>query len=190
MGEKEKIDDDLLSNLEQRIERLRADYDQYFMGQRKRAPLQEKTSVQFLIRRLSNQRVTNTRLNFRFQQLVAKFNSYNQKWERQMQAMEQGNMRRGAVRPTSKPSSTPSPPAGGNQEKGQKPKGDEDLDKLYKDYIEARKSCNQNANVSREKMEDSIKKQIPKIREKHQGKDVKFKVVVENGEAKLKATVK
>jgi len=189
MGEQERIDDELLNNLEQRIERLRADYDQYFMGQRKRAPLHEKTSVQFLIRRLSNQRVTNTRLNFRFQQLVAKFNSYNQKWERQMQAMEQGTMRRGAGRPTPKPSSSP-PPAGGAQEKGGKPKGDEDLDKLYKDYIEARKSCNQNANVSKEKMEASIKKQIPKLKEKHQGKDVKFKVVVENGEAKLKATVK
>ncbi|MFO8057300.1 MAG: MXAN_5187 C-terminal domain-containing protein [bacterium] len=184
----DNINDDLLADLEQRIERLRADYDQYFMGQRKRAPLQEKTSVQYYIRRLSNQKITNTRLNFKFQQLVAKFNSYNQKWERQMQAMEQGTMRRG--RPTGKAAAAASPPPGQASAQNRKSGEDGGIDKLYQDYIEARKSLNQNTNVSKEKMAESIKKQMPKLKEKHQGKDVKFKVVVENGEAKLKATVK
>ncbi len=191
MGENEKINDDLLASLEQRLERLRADYDQYFMGQRKRPPLQERTSVQYLIRRLSNQKITNTRLSFKFQQLVAKFNSYNQKWERQMQALEQGGRRRGGGRPTPKPSSPAAPTPGGQASAKQKKSGgDESIDKLYNDYIEARKKCNQDTNVSKEKMEASIKKQMPKLKEKHEGKDVKFKVVVENGEAKLKATLK
>lgn len=185
----EEIDEELILSLEKRIEDLRNWFEQYFMGSRKRAPLQERTTVQYQIRRLANQRISNTRLNFQFQQVVAKFNTYNQHWNRTLQQMESGTYFRDRFKMKMKDQVAADeikPPP----RRQAAATADDDINKLHRDFIEARKQCNQPANVSRDKLAEQIKKQLPTLQQKYQGKEVKFKVVVENGQAKLKATVK
>ncbi len=190
----EEINEEILSALEKRVDDLRNWFEQYFMGSRKRAPLQERTSVQYYIRRLSNINITNTRLRFRFQQIVAKFNAYNQHWNRTLQQIEAGTYFRDRFKANlraqsdsmSEPGRTPPPPRG--KEKGGI--SDDHIDEVYNAFVEARKQLNQSTNVSKDKLAESIRKQAPAIQEKYKGKQVRFKVVVEDGKAKLKATLK
>lgn len=185
----EVLDEEMLENLEKRIEDLRNQFEQYFLGSRKRAPEQDRTTVQFIIRRLSNQSVPNTRLRFRFQQMTAKFNSYNQYWNRVLQQIEAGTYFRDRFKAQLHAGAEEAPKASPARDDGLGP-SKSDLDQLHKDLVNARKQLNQSTNVSKQMLADSIKKQIPKLQERYKGRDIKFKVVVENGQAKLKATLK
>ncbi|HUT52115.1 MAG TPA: MXAN_5187 C-terminal domain-containing protein [bacterium] len=186
----EVLNEEILESLEKRVDDLRNQYEQYFMGARKRPPEQERTTVTFIIRRLANQNAPNTRLRFRFQQLTSKFNSYNQYWNRTLQQIESGTyfrdrfkqqMHAGAAEEGAPP---PPPP------EKKAPVSDSHIDEVYKDFVAARKQLNQAGGVSKEKLAENIKKQAAALQEKYKGKQIKFKVVVEEGKAKLKATVK
>ncbi len=182
----EVIDDDTLDKLEKRIDEVRMAYEQYFLGSRKRAPEQQKTSVQFLVRRLANQYTPNTKLRFRFQQLTAKFNSYNQYWNRTMQQIESGTYHRDRFKAQLRSKTIDPKPA---PKTADKPAPGSNIDKLYDDLVSAREQCKQSTQgLSKEKLEATINKQLPKLQEKYKGKKVEFKVVVEGGQAKLKAT--
>ena len=188
----EKISEELLESLEKRVDDLRNWYEQYFLGTRKRAPEQERTSVQYLIRRLSNQTINQTRLRFRFQQIVAKYNSYEQYWNRTLQKIEAGTYFRDRFKAQMRAQEPPPQAAKPRTKRASKAAGGggDHVDQVYNEFIEARKQCNQATNISREKMAETIKKQTATLQEKYKGKEVKFKVVVENGQAKLKATLK
>jgi len=187
----EEVNEELLDKMEKSIEDLRNQFEQYFMGSRKRAPEQEKTSLQFRIRRLSNQSISNTRHRFRFQQLVAKFNSYNQYWNRTMQKIESGTYFRDLKRAQlhSGPVDAP-PPSPGRRPAAKKDDTDAEVDRLHRELIDARKKLNQSTNISKEKIAQTIKKQAPELKKRYKGREVEFKVVVEDGKAKLKATPK
>lgn len=188
----EEITGELLASLDKRVEDLRNWYEQYFMGQRKRAPEQERTSVTFLVRRLANQTINNYQLRFQFQQITAKYNSYNQYWNRIIQQIEAGTYYRDRYKAKlhEQEAEAPPPPSPGAAPKPKPPGGETKMDQLYQELMEARKQTNQTGNISKEKMAESINKQLPALQEKYKGKQVEFKVVVENGQAKLKATLK
>ncbi len=192
----EEISPEILDSVEKRLEDLRNQFEQHFMGNRKVAPIQERTSVQYLIRRLSNYSSSNTRLRFRFQQIVSKFNSYNQYWNRTLQQIEAGTYFRSRFKAKLKAGAFDDPDSVHAQKKAAAPKkkaggGIEDhIDQVHQEFVSAKKSLNQASNVSRDKIAQAIKKQMPALKERYKGKDVKFKVVVEGGKAKLKATVK
>ena len=188
----ETLNEELLDSLEKRVDDLRNQYEQYFMGARKRAPEQERTAVTFVLRRLANQGVPSTKLRFRFQQLTAKFNSYNQYWNRTLQQMEAGTYYRdkfkqqvheAAVEKVKAPAAKPA-----GKDKGEV--SEQHIDEVYQEFVAARKQLNQAGGVSKEKLAENIKKQAQALQEKYKGKQIKFKVVVEEGKAKLKATVK
>jgi hypothetical protein len=184
----EVLNEELLESLEKRVDDLRNQYEQYFLGARKRPPEQERTAVTFTIRRLANQNAPNTRLRFRFQQLTSKFNSYNQYWNRTLQQIESGTYFRDRFKQqlhSSEEGEAPPPPA--------RPKGpvpDSHIDEVYHQFVAARKELKQAGGVSREKLAENIRKQAAALQEKYKGKEIRFKVVVEEGKAKLKATVK
>ncbi len=195
----EELDNETLDTLEKRIEELRTCYEQFFLGSRRTPPEQQKTSVQYLIRRLANQQTANYQIRFRLQQLVSKFNSYNQYWMRVMYQIESGTYKRDLFKaalhagknPTEALKAGASRTGPGKKEQGPEGFPDEKVDRLHSEMLEARKSCKQPVEgFTREKLAKTIKKQLPALQKKYKGKKVEFKVVVEGGQAKLKATVK
>jgi hypothetical protein len=213
MPENEEISAEYIDALERSLEAVRNQFEQYFLGARRTAPLQDRTTVQYAIRKVSNYTIPNTRLRFRFQQLVSKFNSYNQYWNRTLSQIEEGKYFRdrfkmklhtgaleeeppppakdagakgadkGAGKATEKaPAKAAKPAAGGLS--------DDHIDQVHRDFVAAKKQLNQDAGISREKIAETIKKQLPELQKRYQGKDIRFKVVIEDGKAKLKATVK
>ncbi len=58
---------------------------------------------------------------------------------------------------------------------------------MHRAYVEARAACGQNAEVPREKLAQLLQKQEAALREKFGCQGVRFRVVVEDGRARLKA---
>ena len=87
-----------LEELETRIERLRALYEQYFMGLEKLEPLIPKKDVERRIWVLRRVHVRNTGLRFKFQMLIQRFNTFQQYWSRVAREIENGTYRRDVLR--------------------------------------------------------------------------------------------
>jgi len=82
--------EEALDALEQLIERLRATYEQYFLGIQKVAPQQLHTDAERRLRDLSQLQIKNTALRYRFATLAQKFGSYSTYWKRTLRMIEQG----------------------------------------------------------------------------------------------------
>ena len=67
---------------------------------------------------------------------------------------------------------------------------DQQLQKLYKVYMDAKKRTGEASNLSFEALRAQIAKQVPTIRQKHNCEAVDFKVVLKDGKAMLKAIPK
>lgn len=83
MDEHERID-----RLEYNVNRLIKDYQQFFQGIVANEPARRRESVEVEIRKLRNTYITNTSARFKFDNVVAKFNSYRQLWNRKLQKLE------------------------------------------------------------------------------------------------------
>jgi hypothetical protein len=87
-----------LEELESRIERLRALYEQYFMGLEKLEPQIPRKDVERRIWILRREQIRNTGLRFKFQMLIQRFNTFQQYWSRVAREIENGTYRRDVMR--------------------------------------------------------------------------------------------
>jgi hypothetical protein len=87
-----------LEELETRIERLRALYEQYFMGIERLEPLIPRKDVDRRVWVLRREQIRNTGLRFKFQMLIQRYNTFQQYWGRISREIENGTYRRDVVR--------------------------------------------------------------------------------------------
>ena len=87
-----------LSALEEKIERVRALYEQYFVGVEKLEPQIPRKDVDRLLLQMRKEQIRNTALRFKFQMLVQRFNTLQQHWGRTMREIENGTYRRDMLR--------------------------------------------------------------------------------------------
>ncbi|MBK9264493.1 MAG: hypothetical protein IPM54_32475 [Polyangiaceae bacterium] len=90
--------DHALEELESRIERLKALYEQYFMGIEKLEPLVPRKDVDRRIMILRREQVRNTAQRFKFQTLVQRYNSFQQYWARVAREIDNGTYHRDVAR--------------------------------------------------------------------------------------------
>ena len=96
MARQDIEDDDLeqlLTDISHRMERLRALYEQYFMGIEKLPPLQVQKDVVRLVYRLQQVKLRRAEYKFRAQSLIQRYNSQKSYWQRSMREMEDGKHR-------------------------------------------------------------------------------------------------
>ena len=87
-----------LEELEQRMERLRALYEQYFLGFEKIEPSVLRKDVErrfWLLRRVQ---MRNTATRFKLQTLSQRYNTYQQYWQRCLREIDAGTYRRHVIR--------------------------------------------------------------------------------------------
>lgn len=96
-----------ISDLEIQIDRLRALYEQYFMGIEKLEPQIPRKQVERTFRFLRKERINNTALRFRFLMLVQRYNTMENYWRRVVRKIEEGTYRRLVMR--SNPDTVPPP---------------------------------------------------------------------------------
>jgi hypothetical protein len=168
-----------LKLLDVKLKQLKFEYDQYFLGSRPRPPGPLRGEVQKLFAYYSNVSIPRTALRFRFNTLQARFFAFRRHWEATLRKIEEGTYERHLFKANLHQGERAAPSA-----PPERPAGD-----LFQEYVEARHTCGQDTSgFDRGKLDQVVEAQRHKIREQHGCRDVHFRVVVENGRAKLKAT--
>lgn len=179
------IADDVIL-LDKKLSELITKYEQYFIGLEKREPLPLLAEVEKLVRRYTGTPINNTMYKHRFTMLVARLNTYREHWNRILKLMEDGRYSRDRfisdLHLRQKDKSVRNQGEVADQSPG------DDLDRLVHEFREARKACNLPVGtVTRELIAATIEKQKPALVAKLGTENFVFRVVVEDGKAKLKA---
>src|SRR5262245_10771531 len=83
-----------LTQIETRVDRLRALYEQYFQGLERMEPSVLRREVDRRVELLRRHIPRNTAARFRFNQLTQKYNTYTIYWQRTLRQIEEGTFRR------------------------------------------------------------------------------------------------
>jgi len=107
-----------VKELEEELERVKARYDQYFIGFERREPKRERDEVRKRVMLVKDAFTRNAALKFRIQSLHARYLSYERLWVRSAREKEEGTYRRDlfkarlrAKTPVATPAATAEPPA-------------------------------------------------------------------------------
>jgi hypothetical protein len=87
-----------LEELEVRLERLRALYEQYFLGFEKIEPSVARKDVDRRIYLLRREKIRNTGKRFKLQTIIQRYNTFQQYWQRICREIENGTYRRHVLR--------------------------------------------------------------------------------------------
>jgi hypothetical protein len=167
-----------LQVLDAKIKQAKFEYEQYFLGHRPREPLMVRGEVQKIIAYWSNLPIHNTAMRFKFNSLCSRYFTFRRQWDEINRKIEEGTYEPHNKRAKRRAGMTPEPAS---------PKQTSSDDEICNAYLEARSSCGQ-GEVDRAKVNALLEKQRAALREKFGCKDVKFRVVVEGGKTKLKAS--
>lgn len=90
--------DTAIAELETRVERLRALYEQYFLGIERLEPLIARKDVDRRIWQLRREKIRNTAKRFKLQTLIQRYNTLQMYWQRVCREIERGTYRRHVLR--------------------------------------------------------------------------------------------
>lgn len=186
MAGAESVEEDL-KVLEHKLAQLKREYDQYFLGSRPREPGLLRGEVNKVIVRLSNTAIQNTGQRFKFSSLCSRFQAFRRQWDETLRKIEEGTYERHRfkARLHGRAGGSGGRPAADRSGEGSR-------DDLYQSYVDARLACGESVKgLSREKLQNVIEKQRSQLRERFgSDADFQFRVAVEDGKARLKASRK
>jgi hypothetical protein len=181
------IEDDL-TILDLQLKELITRYEQYFVGLEKRAPEQLLSSVEKMVRRYANVPITNTMYKHKYTMLVARLNTYREHWNRILRLIDEGKYSRdkfirnlhlrqkeNGIKPI---------------EETHKPRHhDPDLERIFLELRQARIACHMPVDkLDIELVASTIEKSKAALTARLGTSDLIFRVVVENGKPKIKAS--
>jgi hypothetical protein len=176
-----------LQVLEVRIKQLKLDYEQYFLGSRPREPQQLRAEVQKLMHQYSSTPIQNTALRFRFNSIHSRFQAFRRQWDSTLRQIESGTYKRHVFKADLRQGVAGATDGGGGTKR--EPTGG--ASGLFESYRDAALACGQDvAGLTPEKLERVISKQRDAVKQKLGCDEVDFRVVVQEGRVKLKASAR
>ena len=175
-----------LQLLDVKLKMLKNEYEQYFLGSRRREPSLLRGEVQKMVAYYANVPIRNTGYRFKFNNLRARFFAFRRHWDRILREIEEGryerHLFRAKLRERERDDPSSSPRTGAYSEQ----KGREDV---FESYLAAREACGQStSSITRKKLDALMEKQAAQLSTKLGCREVKFRVVVTDGKAKLKVS--
>jgi len=169
--------------LENSIQRLKTQYDQYFLGVQKIPPEKLARDVAKEIRLLSTTSVTNTALKFRIQQVVSRYNTFLSYWQRNLRDVEEGRVsrRKGADADLAEMN-------GGVIAISSPDTDKEQMDKLFRALDREYKRIGSETIPEMSRIRRIVQKQTRDLKKKYGCAKVGYKVVSEEGKVKIKAS--
>jgi hypothetical protein len=86
------VDEDL-HRLEVGIRQLKVQYDMFFSGGAKRAPVELRWQIEKIMKRYSEKPIRNYAQRFQYNALVGRYNSFAERWGKAVRSMEEGTQR-------------------------------------------------------------------------------------------------
>lgn len=87
-----------IDELERKIDKLKHEYEKFFLGIINVEPVQLKNEVMRLIRKYATKNINNVMLNFRYKNLTSRFLIYQEYWNRNLRLIEEGKNPKEIVR--------------------------------------------------------------------------------------------
>ena len=87
-----------LEELENRLERLRALYEQYFMGIERIEPAIPRKDIDRRIYVLRREKIRNTAKRFKLQTIISRYNTFQQYWQRICREIDNGTYKRHVIK--------------------------------------------------------------------------------------------
>jgi hypothetical protein len=184
-----------LDEIEQKIFVLKINYEKYFSGLERVEPLREREEVRRTMRDFLDQPINNSVQRFRYQTLKSRFQSLELYWQRNLTLIERGTHPKMRFRADARARAREAEPEALSpaqievlEERQAAQEREERAYKLvYDKYLEARARCGQSTDLSFDAVRDALRKQVRTLKATYQCDGVKFRVVVEDGKAKVKA---
>jgi len=201
MARKEKLDrtlGNLMEEVEQKLFLLKIDYEKYFSGIERIEPLREREEVRRMVREMEREPMTSATQRFKFQTLKARFQSMELYWTRNLVQIERGTHPKMKFRADlhAKPAAVAAAAAetiSAEQvevlrQRQEKQEREERAYKMVFDkYLEARQKCGQSTDLSFDAVREALHKQVRLIKSTYKTENVKFRILIEEGRAKVKA---
>ena len=180
-----------LRDLDRKVKQLRLDYERYFLGTRPREPVLQRMEADKLITIHSNTAIQNTALRFKFNSICSRYQALKRQWTETLRKIEQGTYERHRFKAelherTRKASAQE---ASADSEPSATGKSGPAEPDLFSEYRDARLACGQGIqNLNPKKFELLLEKQREALRKRYGDVEFRFRVAVEQGKAKLKAS--
>jgi hypothetical protein len=169
-----------LELLDRKLNQLKLAYDQYFLGSRPREPVLLRDEVRKAVVLYSNEGIQNTALRFKFGSICSRYQAFRRRWTDTLRKIEEGSYERHQFKANLRRDNSPSEPA-------QRPP--QDRSEIYAAYLEARRACGQDVtNLTPAKLDAVLDKQEAALRKRFSDSRVRFRILVEDGQAKIKAS--
>jgi hypothetical protein len=177
-AEAKKVAEDI-QGLEIEIRRLKIEYDRYFIGARKKEPVQLLWNIKKVIKRYSETPFRQYQHRFQYNTLVGRFNVLSERWSRRIRTLEEG------PRPLPKRPSEKKVIATRLLEKT--PDAD-NLREMYATYVAARKATHDGGHPpSFEVFVVGISKQVEKLQNEAGCAEIELRVVQQNLKVQVRA---
>jgi hypothetical protein len=178
MAETKSIDREL-DDVEKAISQLKRDFEMYFAGVVKQPPTDSCTKLDKVIRKYGQSTSYSYAQRFRFSNLAARFNTYQDLWSKQLKAKEEGKFAAG---------NSPIPASREAPISKKFKKTENKTEKLFNQYAQFReKNGEAPPNMNMEKFNQLLSTQRESLIKKYHCKDVEFYISTEDGKTKLKA---
>jgi hypothetical protein len=196
-----------LERIEKMIRQLQIEWEKFFGGLEKKPPVDLRMKLEQIIRRYAGIELRNNQERFRYQSLTARYNTFNELWNKKLRAIEEGrvpglhvtrailqHVPAAALPPEPAPTPAAPPPmrpgvADGLKEyRIQNPVGDGLMVKaLYRQFVDERRKAGETAAVNYDSFEKLIGQQASRILTEKGAAAVDFRIESKDGKVSLKA---
>lgn len=171
-----------LEEVEKMLKELRIQYEQYFAGAEKIAPLKARDDLERQLRLLGRRKIVQTELRYRLQNLSSRFHSYKGMWERIQRQMDEGRYPRHIQKTSS---------ATVQSREKSTSAAVTDPSQLYQDYLRLCRESSVPASIDGvNTMETFLRTKEEAIRQHYGDVQCSFEVVRDKGKPKIKAKLR
>lgn len=164
-----------IKKLKAEMERLKFEFNQFFVGNRKAPPFKERAEFERKLKELSKRKFFTHGPKFMIETLLASYNSYSSLWEKIMREIEGGRYVRGKG-------------WAGKEPQPVQVKEEDSFSRVYEEYCELKSNLEGRTDtIDKTKFAKQLEETAKKLKTEKGCKDVKFRVVIENGKVKIKA---
>ncbi len=177
-----QIEEDI-RRLEVGIRQLKVQYDMFFAGGLKRQPVELRWQLEKIIKRYSEKPLRNYAHRFKFNALIGRFNSFNERWSKAVRSMEEGDHRHAglldafAIRERLLARAR----VGGDGE------DDQELRRLHRCYVEAAARHGGKEPPPYETFVRGVRAKTQKLRDQSGCAEIELRVVLRDDKVQLKA---
>ena len=183
-----------LDELESRLIQLKILYEKYFSGLESLEPSRDRERIKRLVIELTRTPIQNTAQRYRFQSLRSRYTSLDQYLTRNLVMIERGTHPKFKFRADLADRRRGRGTGGTPQVLTRRSADPQDsetenhaLRSVYDQFMDARRSCGQTANVPFEDVRTVLAQEVERVKTEQDCRGVRFRVTVENGKAHVRA---